>query len=149
MARYGFPEPSPSALKKAADLGRFFALADAAFLPLPTGARFAPNYAEFAAAHRQTLELKREFAPWEAKLQAIIDHYAHSSGLRSDDIRQWDLFLAHIAAPIRRSFWEAWEAQMSLLQVYEQNSARPPEKHDLRRRVVRPASPLDPSGRGH
>lgn len=127
-------------MARVAKLGCAMARSERGLAPMPIGLPTRIPYAEFVIIHRQALELQPVFETWDVRLQRLIDRDARSSGLRADDVRQWDLFYRYVSLPLRAAFWEAWEKEVGLPQFFEKHAC---PAHESRRRLIRPNSPMD------
>jgi hypothetical protein len=86
-------------VKRAAALGALMAKTECLIAPDLEGAHTYPSYLLFIQAHRLRLEHMRMFAPWDAKLGALIEQEQEATGRGLSEIRSWDELHAEIEVP--------------------------------------------------
>ena len=103
------------------------------------------TYLLFITAHRHQLEHWDEFAPWEAKIQEIIEQEGIRCALQIAKQEDWDPLYTQIGMPIRCAFWYAWETVHNLYGKYEQHMREVEQK---RSQVNLLRTPPTPSNEG-
>lgn len=116
--------PSTYILRKAWLLGQMMARTERRLRPNVGHARIHPSYASFRQFHRCEMENNSGFAPWDEKLQKLIEREGNGRGVPIDNPHVWQAFYTYFGEPIRSVFWAAWEDSLGLQNLYDQEVAR-------------------------
>lgn len=112
--------PTRYILRKAMQLGQKMALKERRLKPRIAGAYQYTSYSLFRTVHRHQITELDAFAPWDAKLQRLIEREANGARVDMSSPRRWEAFYAQVAAPIISTFWYACEQVWQLEKLYDQ-----------------------------
>ncbi len=116
-------QPTSYTLGKAAELGRLMAITEPRLVAYLVDAHEYAGYVEFLQAHRHRLEQHAAFAPWDYRLNLLIESEGRILGFDVTDRDQADELAFSIDGPIRCAFWYGWETVLNLKKKYDQHIA--------------------------
>lgn len=137
--------PSRYILRKAMQLGQKMALKDRRIRPDLAQAYQYPSFDLFRTVYRHHLESLDALAPWDDKLQRLIEREANGARVDMSSQRVWDAFYQNVAMPIRSSFWYGWEQVWQLEGRYSA-AVEEFQKRNRKRPVLHVYHPEPPAG---